>query len=500
MANKDRRKGPPETPSDRFEEGLTFDDLLLVPRRSDVLPAEVDTRTRFSRNIELNIPIVSSAMDTVTEGRMAIALAQEGGIGIIHRNLSPEAQAAEVDKVKKSESGMIADPITLSPEHLVGEALDLMAHYHISGVPITREGRLVGILTNRDLRFETRRDIPIEQVMTKEGLVTGPIGTTLDEAKELLQKHRIEKLPLVDTQGYLKGLITVKDIVKRIKFPNACKDGKGRLRVAAAIGTGRDLTRSERLVAAGVDALVVDTAHGHSSKVFEKVRQVRKRFPDVDLVAGNVATEEATRELVQLGVDAVKVGMGPGSICTTRVIAGVGVPQMTAIFNCVRGLGGQRDVALIADGGVRYSGDVTKALAAGAMSVMLGSLLAGAEEAPGEVVHYRGRTFKVYRGMGSLGAMQEGSAERYFQTTEADVQKLVPEGVEGRVPYKGSLAGLVYQLVGGVRSGMGYLGARTIAELQQRARFIRITTASAREGHPHDVMITKEAPNYLAEL
>jgi len=499
MAEKHSLKGP-GTPADDFELGLTFDDLILMPCRSDILPAEVDTRSRFSRNIEMNIPMTSSAMDTVTESRLAIALAQEGGIGVIHRNFSPEDQAAEIDKVKKSESGMIADPITLSPEHRVGEALELMSHYHISGVPITRDGKLVGILTNRDLRFEIRKDIPIEQVMTKEGLVTGPIGTTLDEAKELLQKHRIEKLPLVDAQGNLKGLITVKDIVKRIKFPNACKDAKGRLRVAAAVGTRPDLTRAERLIAAGADAIVVDTAHGFSSKVFEKVRLLRKRFPDVDVVAGNVATEDATRELVKLGVDAVKVGMGPGSICTTRVVAGVGVPQMTAIFNCVRGLDGQRDVALIADGGVRYSGDVTKALAAGASSVMLGSLLAGSEEAPGEVVHYRGRTFKVYRGMGSIGAMKRGSAERYFQSSDAETQKLVPEGVEGRVPYKGSVAGLIYQLVGGIRSGMGYLGARSIKELQQRARFIRVTAASSTEGHPHDIIITKEAPNYLAEL
>ena len=498
--SKSRGAKPPFRSAEDFRVGLTFDDLLLLPCQSDVLPGEVDTRTRFSRNIELKIPISSSAMDTVTEGRLAIALAQEGGIGVIHRNLSPEEQAAEVDKVKKSESGMISDPLTLSPDHLVGEALELMAHYHISGVPITREGRLVGILTNRDLRFETRREIRIEEIMTKMPLVTAPLGTTLEQAKELLQKHRIEKLPLVDNEGRLKGLITVKDIVKRIKFPNASKDDRGRLRVAAAVGIKPNLERAERLVAAGVDALVVDTAHGYSRKVFEKARLLRKRFSGIDIIIGNVATEEATRDLVSLDVDAIKIGMGPGSICTTRVVSGMGVPQITAIFDCLQGLDGRTDVPLISDGGIRFSGDITKALAAGAHSVMLGSLLAGSEEAPGEVVHYRGRTFKVYRGMGSLGAMREGSAERYFQETDAEVQKLVPEGVEGRVPYKGSLAGLVYQLVGGVRSGMGYLGAKTIPELQQRARFIRVSPAGLREGHPHDILITKESPNYLAEI
>lgn len=483
-----------------IELGLTFDDLLLLPKESDILPAEVDTRSRFSRTITLNIPIASSAMDTVTESRMAIALAQEGGIGVIHRNLPVEQQAAEVDKVKKSESGMIADPITLPPDCPVGKALELMAHYHISGVPITENGKLAGILTNRDLRFETRTHIPIRDVMTPMPLVTAPLGTTLEQARELLQKHRIEKLPLVDDQGHLAGLITVKDIVKKIKFPNACKDERGRLRVAAAVGVGQDLSREEALAAAGVDALVVDTAHGHSRKVMEKVRLLKSHFKDLDILAGNVATEDAVRDLLKMGADGIKIGMGPGSICTTRVIAGMGVPQMTAIFNCVKGLDGRTDVPLIADGGIRYSGDITKALAAGAASVMLGSLLAGTEEAPGEIVHYRGRTFKVYRGMGSLGAMKEGSAERYFQESDADVQKLVPEGVEGRVPYKGSLAGLIYQMVGGLRSGMGYLGARTIGELQERAEFIQVTSSGVREAHPHDIVITKEAPNYLAEL
>jgi IMP dehydrogenase len=431
---------------------------------------------------------------------MAIALAREGGIGVIHRNLTPEQQAKEVDKVKKSESGMIADPITLSADHLVGDALELMAHYRISGVPITDgDGRLVGILTNRDLRFENRTDIPIRDVMTSEGLVTAPIGTTLEKARQILQKHRIEKLPLVDKKGHLQGLITVKDIVKRIKFPNACKDDRGRLRVAAALGTRLDLGRAEAVVAAGADALVVDTAHGHSARVMDKIKFLKKHFTGVDIIAGNVATEEAVRDLVKLEVDAIKIGMGPGSICTTRVVSGMGVPQMTAIFNCLRGLRGNQDVPLIADGGIRFSGDIPKALAAGASSVMLGSLLAGTEEAPGEVVHYRGRTFKVYRGMGSIGAMQEGSAERYFQESGAEVQKLVPEGVEGRVPYKGSMAGLVYQMIGGLRSGMGYLGASNLEELHKNARFIQVTPAGVHEGHPHDIMITKEAPNYHAE-
>ncbi len=499
MSEKMKKNGFQKSPKP-IELGLTFDDLLLLPKESDILPAEVDTRSRFSRHIALNIPIASSAMDTVTESRMAIALAQEGGIGVIHRNLTPEEQAGEVDKVKKSESGMIADPITLPPDCLIGKALELMAHYHISGVPITENGKLAGILTNRDLRFETRTNIPIRDVMTPMPLVTAPLGTTLEQARELLQKHRIEKLPLVDDQGHLAGLITVKDIVKKIKFPNACKDERGRLRVAAAVGVGQDLSREEALVAAGVDALVVDTAHGHSRKVMEKVRLLKSHFKDLDILAGNVATEDAVRDLLKMGADGIKIGMGPGSICTTRVIAGMGVPQMTAIFNCVRGLDGRTDVPLIADGGIRYSGDITKALAAGAASVMLGSLLAGTEEAPGEIVHYRGRTFKVYRGMGSLGAMKEGSAERYFQESDADVQKLVPEGVEGRVPYKGSLAGLIYQMVGGLRSGMGYLGARTIQELQSRAEFIQVTSSGVREAHPHDIVITKEAPNYLAEI
>lgn len=480
-------------------EALTFDDVSLVPGRSDVLPTEVDTSTRFSRNIQLNIPISSAAMDTVTESQLAIAIAQQGGIGVIHRNLSIEAQRDEVDKVKRSESGMIVDPVTMTPERTVREALELMERYRISGVPIVREdGTLVGILTNRDLRFETRLDLPVSQVMTKENLITVPVGTTLNEAKAILQRHRIEKLPVVDENYKLKGLITVKDIQKAIKYPNAAKDSLGRLRVAAAIGAAGDfLERAEELVRARVDALVIDTAHGHSQSVIAAIKKLKSRFPEIDIVAGNVATAEATKDLIAAGADAVKVGVGPGSICTTRVVSGAGVPQLTAIMECARAARGS-GVPIIADGGIRYSGDITKAIAAGADSVMIGSIFAGTDESPGEVILFQGRSFKVYRGMGSLGAMQAGSGDRYGQN-DRQTSKLVPEGIEGRVPYKGPLAALVHQLVGGLKAGMGYCGCRRIAELQQRARFVRITYAGLRESHVHDVIITKEAPNYWIE-
>ena len=478
--------------------GLTFDDVLLVPAESAVLPKDVDTRTRLTRNIELNIPIVSAAMDTVTEARMAIALAREGGIGIIHRNLSIEEQVAEVDKVKRSESGMIVEPVTLRPTDKVRDALAVMERYHISGVPITdEEGRLVGILTNRDLRFEDDLDQPVANLMTKENLITAPVGTTLDEAREILHKYKIEKLPVVDEHGILKGLITVKDIQKRIQYPNATKDAQGRLRVGAAVGVGPDaLERAAALVEEGVDVLVVDTAHGHSRAVIEMVRAIKSRW-DVDVIAGNIATGEAARALIEAGADAVKVGVGPGSICTTRVVAGVGVPQITAIMDVAR-VARAYGVPVIADGGIQYSGDIAKAIAAGADSVMLGSLLAGVDESPGEVILYQGERFKEYRGMGSIGAMKARSysKDRYFQQDVDSIAKLVPEGIEGRVPYKGPLANVVYQLVGGLRAAMGYCGARTIRELQEKARFIQMTNAGLRESHPHDVIITKEAPNY----
>jgi len=476
-------------------DAYTFDDVLIVPLKSDVLPTEVRTNTKLTSRIELNVPIVSSAMDTVTESRLAIALAQQGGIGIIHRNMPIDKQAAEVDKVKRSESGMIVDPITMAPNDKIEEAVKLMAHYKISGVPITENGRLVGILTNRDLRFETRFHLPIREVMTKENLVTVPVGTTLEEAQRLLHKHRIEKLLVVDKNQNLKGLITVKDITKRIKYPLASKDNQGRLRVGAAIGaTGDYIERMSELVRAKVDVIVVDTAHGHSSRVVEAVKEVKRRLPDVDVIAGNIATEEAARDLVKAGVDAVKVGMGPGSICTTRVVSGVGMPQITAIITCARATH-EANVPLIADGGIKFSGDITKALAAGADAVMIGSLFAGTDESPGETILYQGRTFKSYRGMGSLGAMQAGSRDRYGQDQEAP-NKLVPEGIEGRVPYKGPLSSMVLQLIGGLRSGMGYCGANTIEELQNKTRFVKITDASLRESHVHDVFITKEAPNY----
>ncbi|MCC6825985.1 MAG: IMP dehydrogenase [Acidobacteria bacterium] len=481
-------------------EGLTFDDVLLVPSYSDVLPSEADVSTKFSRNIGLNIPLCSSAMDTVTEGALAIALAQQGGIGVIHKNFSIEQQAEEVDKVKRSESGMIVDPVTIEKESLVTDALAIMQRYRISGVPVTdSDGRLVGIITNRDLRFETRFDIPVSEIMTPQPLVTVPVGTTLDEAKVTLQKHRIEKLLVVDDQGHLKGLITVKDIQKAINFPFAAKDELGRLRCAAAVGaTGDFLERASQLVASRVDAIVVDTAHGHSSRVINAVRQVKKKFPDIEVVAGNIATADAARALIDAGADAIKVGIGPGSICTTRVVTGAGVPQIYAINECVRAAAGT-GVPVIADGGIKFSGDVAKAIAAGADSVMIGSLFAGTEEAPGEVILFQGRNFKTYRGMGSIGAMKKGSSDRYSQEGTVSDSKYVPEGIEGRVAYKGTLAEMVTQLIGGLRSGMGYTGCRTINELQHDTRFVRITSAGLRESHVHDVIITKEAPNYRIE-
>lgn len=485
---------------DAIKEGLTFDDVLLKPAYSEILPNEVDTRTRFSRNIELNIPLCSSAMDTVTEAALAIALAQQGGIGVIHKNYSIDAQAEEVDKVKRSESGMIVDPVTISDRAIVSEALNIMERYRISGVPVVDEnGRLVGIITNRDLRFETRTDIPISEAMTPQPLVTVPVGTTLEDAKAKLQKHRIEKLLVVDDGGLLKGLITVKDIQKAIAFPNAAKDSLGRLRCAAAIGaTGDFRERAAALVNSRVDAIVIDTAHGHSSRVIDAAKTIRADFPDLELIAGNVGTGEGAKALIDAGVDAVKVGIGPGSICTTRVVTGAGVPQIMAIAECVAAAGGS-GVPVIADGGVKFSGDVVKAIAAGADSVMIGSLFAGTEEAPGEVILFQGRNFKTYRGMGSIGAMRRGSSDRYAQEGTVADSKYVPEGIEGRVAYKGSVADMVTQLVGGLRSGMGYTGCRTIDELQEKAQFVRITSAGLRESHVHDVIITKEAPNYRIE-
>ncbi len=487
---------------------LTFDDVLLVPRHSDVVPTQVDVSTRLTRHIRLNVPLVSAAMDTVTESRLAIAMAQHGGLGVIHKNLSIDEQASEVDRVKRSESGMIVDPITLSPTHRIHEALALMQKYRISGVPITedgsKEGRLVGILTNRDLRFETNVNRAIAEVMTRENLITVPVGTTLDAAREILHQHKVEKLLVVDRDFRLKGLITVKDIQKAVKYPGASKDSLGRLRCGAAVGVGRDAhDRAAALVSANVDVLVVDTAHGHAQGVLDMVRVLRRRFPDVDLIAGNVATGEATEALIALGVDAVKVGIGAGSICTTRVIAGIGVPMITAIQECARAAA-PHDVPVIADGGIRFSGDITKAIAVGASSAMIGNLFAGTDESPGELILYQGRSFKEYRGMGSIGAMRRGSRDRYFQD-EFDLEapggpeKLVPEGIEGRVAHKGSVAGLIYQLVGGLRAGMGYCGARNISALQRDAKLIRITAAGVRESHVHDVAITKEAPNYRSE-
>lgn len=502
------------SPAEQVERGLrtalTFDDILLVPRRSEILPSQVDISTQFTRNIRLHVPLASAAMDTVTESSLAIAVSQQGGIGIIHKNLSIEDQAQEVDRVKRSESGMIVNPITLSPTHTIHEALQMMRRYRISGVPITddgsREGRLVGILTNRDLRFETRLERPISDIMTRENLITVPVGTTLDQAQDILHTHKVEKLLVVDQDYRLKGLITVKDIQKAIKYPFACKDDLGRLRVGAAISIARDtLERAEALVHAHVDVLVIDTAHGHSAGVLRMVQQIRDRFSDVDIVAGNVATGAATRDLIALGVDAVKVGIGAGSICTTRIIAGIGVPMVTAIAECARAAE-PHGIPVIADGGIRYSGDITKAIAVGGSSVMIGSLFAGTDESPGEVILFQGRSFKEYRGMGSIGAMRKGSRDRYFQddfelnvATGEGTDKLVPEGIEGRVAHKGSVSAMVHQLVGGLRAGMGYCGCGDIRQLQRDAELIRVTSAGVRESHVHDVIITKESPNYRVE-
>jgi IMP dehydrogenase len=487
---------------DRFEQykGFTFDDVLLVPGYSEVMPSQVDTASCLTNEIPLHAPICSAAMDTVTEARLAIALAREGGIGILHRNMTIEQQIAEADKVKRSESGVIVDPFYLYPNDKVQRAIDLMAHYHISGVPIVdRNLHLVGIITNRDLRFISDYEQPIANVMTKDNIVTAPIGTNLDGAKNILSSRKVEKLPIVDSEGRLKGLITIKDIQKAQDFPFATKDPKGRLRVGAAIGTGADsMERAEALVSTGVDVIVIDTAHGHSKAVLDTIRMVRRKFPDVQLVGGNIATREAADALIDAGVDAVKVGIGPGSICTTRIIAGIGVPQVAAIMNIAPTVH-ERNCRLIADGGVRYSGDIVKALAAGADSVMIGSLFAGTEESPGEAVIYRGRSFKSYRGMGSLGAMKGGaSKDRYFQEGAAE-DKLVPEGIEGLVPHKGALSGIVFQMMGGIRSGMGYVGAANIRALHENARFIEVSAASMKESHPHDVVVTKEAPNYAVE-
>jgi IMP dehydrogenase len=486
---------------------LTFDDVLLVPQHSQVVPNQVDVTTRFTRNITLNVPLVSAAMDTVTESLLAIAMAQHGAIGVIHKNLSIEEQAGEVDRVKRSESGMIVNPITLAPENRIHEAMDLMQKYRISGVPITeggrKDGRLLGILTNRDLRFETNVNRSISEVMTKDPLFTVPVGTTLEDARKILHEHKVEKLLVVDQDFRLKGLITVKDIQKMVKYPNACKDSLGRLRVAAAVGIAKDtMERAEALVAAHVDAIVVDTAHGHSQNVLDIVKRLRRQYRELDLVAGNVATPEATEALIELGVDAVKVGIGAGSICTTRIIAGVGVPMITAVMDCARAAA-PHGVPVIADGGIRFSGDITKAIAVGAQSVMIGNLFAGTDESPGEMIIYQGRSFKEYRGMGSIGAMRRGSRDRYFQDefdlNSGGTEKLVPEGIEGRVQHKGSVAAMIHQLVGGLRAGMGYCGSATIPALQRSARLVRITPAGARESHVHDVTITKEAPNYRSE-
>ncbi len=476
-------------------EGLTFDDVLLQPAHSNLAPADADTNTWLTPQVQLQIPIISAAMDTVTESHMAIALAQQGGIGIIHRNMPIDRQAEEVDRVKRSESGMIVDPVTIEPERKISEALELMSRFRISGVPVTSNGKLVGILTNRDLRFESRYDLPISEVMTKKNLITVPVGTTLSEAQEILHRHRVEKLLVVDDNYVLKGLITVKDIQKKLKYPNAAKDSQGRLRVAAAIGaTGDFLERAQELTAKKVDVIAIDSAHGHSQRVMDAIKTIKQSIPQVQVLAGNVASFEGARDLIRLGADGIKVGIGPGSICTTRVVSGAGVPQITAIAECSRAT---RDagVPLIADGGIKYSGDITKAIAAGADSVMMGSMLAGTEESPGETILYQGRTFKTYRGMGSMGALP-GNSDRYSQAANG---KLVPEGIEGRVPFKGLVAELVYQLVGGLRSGMGYCGCRSIKELQERAKFLRVTVAGLRESHVHDVIITKEAPNYRQE-
>ncbi|HHV51255.1 MAG TPA: IMP dehydrogenase [Clostridiales bacterium] len=480
-----------------YKEGLTFDDVLLIPEKSDILPADIDVSTRLTNDIKLNIPLITAAMDTVTEARMAIAIAREGGIGVIHKNMSIEQQADQVDRVKRSENGVIVNPFYLTPDHLVSDASELMAKYKISGVPICRDGRLVGIFTNRDLRFLTDFSQRIEEVMTKDNLVTAPVGTTLEQAQEILRRHKIEKLPIVDEKGYLKGLITIKDIEKSVKYPNSARDKNGRLLCAAAIGATADvLERAAALVEAHVDVLVLDSAHGHTQNVLNTIEKVKATYPQVSLIAGNISTAEAAKALIAAGADAVKVGMGPGSICTTRVVAGIGVPQITAIYD-VACEASKYNIPVIADGGIKFSGDIAKAIAAGADTVMIGSLVAGCEESPGETELYQGRQFKVYRGMGSLGAMSVGGRDRYFQEGN---KKLVPEGVEGRVPYKGPLSETVFQLIGGLRSGMGYCGCATIPELQKKARFIRITNAGLKESHPHDIYITKEAPNYTVGL
>ncbi len=477
--------------------GLTFDDVLLMPSKSEVLPKDVDTTTLLTRNIKINIPIISAAMDTVTEANLAIAIAREGGIGIIHRAMSPDRQKSEVDKVKKSESGMIVDPITIPPDAPISQAMSLMEKYRISGVPVTEGKKLIGIITNRDLRFETKFNKPVSQVMTRKNLITAPIGTTLDKAMKILHKYKIEKLPIVDGDNNLKGLITIKDIEKRKKYPNACKDNLGRLRVGAAIGTGvQHMERAEMLINAGVDVIVIDTAHGHSTPVITMLKELKKRF-DIDVIAGNIATAEAARDLIRAGADGIKVGIGPGSICTTRIVAGAGVPQITAITECYN-VAKKFRVPIIADGGIKYSGDITKAIAAGANSVMIGSLFAGTDESPGELVLFQGRSYKVYRGMGSIGAMEQGAKDRYMQGG-VESSKLVPEGVEGRVPYKGPLSQSVHQLIGGLRSGMGYCGCKNLYDLQKKAHLIRITHAGLRESHVHDVIVTKEAPNYRPE-
>ncbi len=479
---------------DKFgKQGLTFDDVLLIPAHSDVLPRDVDVRTHLTQNVTLNIPVMSAGMDTVTEAEMAIAMAREGGIGVIHKNMSIDEQAREVKLVKRSEHGIIVDPIYLAPDNTLSDADELMNKYHISGVPITENGKLVGIITNRDMRFETDLSRPISDIMTSKGLITAPEHTTMEEAKRILQAHRIEKLPLVDDDGHLKGLITIRDIEKMRKFPNSNKDSDGRLKVAAAIGVTSDVEdRVEALLEAKADVLVIDTAHGHSEGVLQTIRRLRKAFPHLELIAGNVATYDATKALIEAGVSAVKVGIGPGSICTTRVIAGIGVPQITAIYDCAKAAEGT-GIPIIADGGIQYSGDIAKALGAGASCVMLGNLLAGTEEAPGEMIIYQGKNYKSYRGMGSLGAMQAGSKDRYFQQ---NAKKLVPEGIEGRIPYKGHVSDVLFQLIGGLRASMGYCGAKDIKAMNEDTQFIQITGAGLRESHPHDVSITKEAPNY----
>jgi IMP dehydrogenase len=476
-------------------EAITYDDVLLIPAKSSVIPRDVDVSTRLTKNIRLNIPLLSAAMDTVTESEMAIALAREGGIGIIHKNLSIERQAEEVDKVKRSESGMIMNPVTLTADKTVGDVLDLMTKFSVSGIPIVADGKLVGILTNRDLRFQPNRNLKVADVMTSTNLVTAPLGTTLEEAEVILQKHKIEKLPVVDKNGKLKGLITFKDIQKKKRYPNACKDKHGRLRVGAAVGVTPDtIERVEALVKAGADVIIIDTAHGHSKGVIEMVKRVKSKF-SIDVIAGNVGTAEAVKDLIKAGADCIKIGIGPGSICTTRVVAGVGVPQVTAIMDC-SAMARKFSIPIIADGGIKQTGDIAKAIAAGADSIMIGGLFAGLQESPGEKILYEGRTYKMYRGMGSVDAMKEGSKDRYFQDVEDDVQKLVPEGIEGRVPFKGELSATVYQMVGGLRAAMGYCGAENIAAMKEKAQFMKMSDAGLRESHPHDILITKEAPNY----